>query len=326
MAPRPRKIPLVRRWLTARGRSLEISKGGWLFILLTIAVGFAAINSGSNLLHAVFGAQMTLFLGNALLSEAMVKRTRATRTPDSALHAETPGTLRVELHNTHASGDVFSVSVEDDDRVLGAGESTPVFCVRIPAGGSVTLHSTVTLERRGTTRLPPAVVATRFPFGLFIKRRDLPQPPEVLVYPRIHEVPLAHEAANLIPPELLSKGAGTGRKARIGEFFGLRDYREDDELRHIHWPATARRGRPIVREHEAEGEREIVLGLGAGKSGVEAFEREVEDVASLAVALLRRGDVAVGLDYAGERVVEPGAGPEQRHKLLEFLALAGEPP
>lgn len=325
MARRPRKIPLVRRWLTARGRSLEISKGGWLFILLTLAVGFAAINSGSNLLHAVFGAQMALFLGNALLSEAMVNRTRATRTPDSALYAATPGILRVELHNTHASADVFSVSVEDDDRVVDDGETTAVFCVRIPAAASVTLHSTITLERRGVTRLPPAVVATRFPFGLFVKRRDLPRPPEVLVYPRIHDVPLAHEAAGLIPPELLSKAAGTGRKARIGEFFGLRDYRDDDELRHIHWPATARRGRPIVREHEAEGEREIVLHLDAGRSGVEAFEREIEDVASLAVALLRRGDVAVGLTYAGEVAVEPGAGSEQRHKLLEFLARVGEP-
>jgi len=325
MAKRPRKIPLVRRWLTARGRSLEPSKAGWLFLLLTLAVGFAALNSGSNLLHAVFGAQMALLVGSGLLSEAMVKRTRATRTPDSALYAATPGTLRVELHNTHASGDVFSVSVEDDDRIVGAGESTPVFCVRIPAGRSVTLRSTVTLEKRGILRLPPAVVATRFPFGLFIKRRDLPVPPDVLVYPRIHDVPLAREAADLIPPELLSKGASTGRRARIGEFFGLRDYREDDELRHIHWPATARRGRPIVREHEAEGEREIVLRLGAGKGGAEAFEREIEDVASLAVALLRRGDLAVGLDYAGERVVEPGVGPGQRHKLLEFLALVGEP-
>ena len=128
-----------------------------------------------------------------------------------------------------------------------------------------------------------------------------------------------------IHPDLVSKSEGTGRKARIGEFFGLRDYRDDDELRHIHWPATARRGRPIVREHEAEGEHEIVLDLSAGRSGVEAFEREIEDVASLAVALLRRGDVAVGLTHAGEPAVESGAGPEQRHKLLEYLALVGEP-
>jgi uncharacterized protein (DUF58 family) len=189
----------------------------------------------------------------------------------------------------------------------------------------VTLHSTVTLAKRGITRLPPAVVATRFPFGLFIKRRDLPLPPEVLVYPRIHDVHLRDDAADLIPPEQLSKDEATGRKARIGEFFGLRDYRDHDELRHIHWPATARRGRPIVREHEAEGEREIVLDLSAGRSGVEAFEREVEEVASLAVALLRRGDVTVGLTHAGEPAVEPGVGPEQRHKLLHFLALVGEP-
>ena len=76
-----KKQSLLRRMLTARGRSLDITRAGWLFIVLTLAVGFAAINSGSNLLHAIFGAQMALIIGSGVLSERTVRRAEALRLP-----------------------------------------------------------------------------------------------------------------------------------------------------------------------------------------------------------------------------------------------------
>src|SRR5690606_11499243 len=129
-----RMTRLLRRMLTARGRSLEITRAGWLFIVLTFAVGFTAVNSGSNLLHLVFGAQMALIIGSGVLSEAAVARTTARRVPTATIHASTPAAVNVELANTDPRRDVLSVSVEDDDRRLGADRCDPVFAVRIPAG------------------------------------------------------------------------------------------------------------------------------------------------------------------------------------------------
>src|SRR5262245_9843140 len=103
---RRKKTPLLRRWLSARGRSLEITRAGWLFILLTLAVGFAAINSGSNLMHAVFGAQMALILGSGILSEATVRRTVARRVPVGEVYATEPAPVRVELGNVDPRVDV----------------------------------------------------------------------------------------------------------------------------------------------------------------------------------------------------------------------------
>jgi uncharacterized protein (DUF58 family) len=36
------------------------------------------------------------------------------------------------------------------------------------------------------------------------------------------------------------------------EFFALRDYRQGDPLRHIHWRSWARRGEPIVKQYQDE--------------------------------------------------------------------------
>ncbi len=316
-----KKPSLLRRALTARGRSLEITRAGWLFILLTLAVGFAAINSGSNLLHAVFGAQMALIVGSGIFSEAMVRRAVARRVPVGELHAGEAAAVRVELGNSDRRVDVFSVSVEDDDRTGDAATCAPVFAVRIPAGTTLELPATVTMPRRGRHPLPRAVVATRFPFGLFVKRRELPPGDPVLVYPRIHEA-----TTRLAADPHAETGDAPQRRARVGEFFALREYRDGDDLRRIHWPAVARTGRPFVREHQADGDRELVLELLAGTTGEPGFEAAVEDCASAAVAELTRAGVAVGLRYAGELVLAPAAGDEQRRRILDRLALVGGAP
>lgn len=314
-----RKTSLLRRALSARGRSLEITRSGWLFILLTLAVGFAAINSGANLLHAIFGAQMALIVGSGILSENMVRRTIARRVVTGEVYAGQAAAVRVELTNTDARGDVFSVSVEDDDRATTDDACAPVFAVRIGAARTVEVPATVTLCRRGRQVMPAAVVATRFPFGLFVKRRELPRGEPLLVYPRIG--PIATPAADDPRTEL---GDAPRRRARAGEFYALREYRDGDDLRRIHWPAVARLGRPVVREYEADGDRELVLELGRGTTGDESFEREVETCASIAVAALARDAVAVGLRYDGELIVTPGSGDEGRRRVLEALALVGD--
>jgi uncharacterized protein (DUF58 family) len=45
------------------------------------------------------------------------------------------------------------------------------------------------------------------------------------------------------------------------EFVGTRDYREGDPLRHIHWRSFARRGQPVVKEHQEEYFSRIALVL-----------------------------------------------------------------
>ncbi len=316
--PVTRRRRILRRLLTARGRRLEITKSGWLFIGLTLAVGFAAINSGSNLLHAIFGAQMALIIGSGMLSERAVFRANARRVLAEAVHAQTPAPLRIELSNGSASGELLSVSVEDDDGEQ-PGACGPVFAVRLGPKQTQTLHTTVTMPRRGRHRLPRAVVATRFPFGLFVKRRDLPAPPEITVYPRLQ--PVRVELSNRHRP---GAGEASGRIARVGEFFGMREYRQGDDPRRIDWRTVARGQRPSVRDYEALGDTEHVLDLSSGVTGDPRFEAEVSRVASEAVAMLQEPGIAVGLRYAGQILLEPASGAHARAALLEALALVGD--
>lgn len=317
VAPPAAGTPRRRRWLSARGRSLEITKSGWLFIGLSLLVGFAAINSGSNLLHAIFGAMLSLIIASGMLSEATVRRVAARRQVVGAIHAGTAAPLRVQVRSTDR-GDALAVSVEDDERnAEGAGHCDPAFAVRVPGGGSIELHTNVVMPRRGPAQLPRAVVATRFPFGLFIKRRALPAVDDVVVYPRL--VPVGADALGLPAG---GDDDGRAKRSRAGEFFGLREFREGDDPRRIHWPAVARLNRPVVREMETGGRPEQVVTVPPGAAGEPSFESDVEHCASVAMALLDRGVRVAVHDETGERI-PPGFGADHRRAILEVLARAG---
>jgi uncharacterized protein (DUF58 family) len=315
-APAARKRRRRSRWLRARGRSLEITRAGWLFVGLTLLVGLAAINSGANLLHAIFGAQMALIIGSGVLSESTVRRVTARRRVVGPVHARAPAAAVVEIEHIGRGGDAWSVSVEDDEQAH-EGEVVPVYAVRLTAAARVVLPTTLVMPRRGVFELPPAVVATRFPFGLFVKRRQLAAGSAVVVYPAVHPVRVGRH--------LDDEGRddeGHGRKRRAGQFHGLRDFRPGDDPRRIHWPAVARLRRPVVREHEGGRAREVVLTVPRGRTGEPGFEREIEDVASHALAWLREG-AAVGLVQGGRPLVPAAAESDQARRILDALARVG---
>lgn len=318
LEPGLRKLKWSRRWLSARGRSLEITKAGFVFIGLSLAVGFAAINSGSNLLHVIFGVQLGVIVASGLLSERMVTRAKVRRGLTSPLFAGAPGAVKVDLRNPSERGVLYSVSIEDDERYQAMGSMAPVFSLAVAPLDEHSQYTTVTLPRRGRHRLPPAVVATRFPFGLFVKRKQLDEAAEVLVFPRIS--PTSGSGAG---SQVEGEGEATGRLARNGEFYGLDEFRDGHDVRRVHWPATARRGKLVVVEHEGDGDRTRFLDLASGRAGDPSFESEVERVASLAVAALREGGVAVGLRIDDEVVVAPASGAAQERRLLEVLATLG---
>jgi uncharacterized protein (DUF58 family) len=95
----------------------------------------------------------------------------------------------------------------------------------------------------------------------------------------------------------------------------VRDYRPGDELRRIHWPATARRHRPVVKEHESDLVPYLTLfpdldrATRAGMGRRSTREYVVRVGASLLWSAIRRGDT-VQILGEGQRplLVPPGRG------------------
>ncbi len=173
---------------------------------------------------------------------------------------------------------------------------------------------------RGEHRLPRVRVFVKDLLGLLEHELSLPQErSSVLAYPEAF--PLDSPAFRLT---LLADGPeAAGGLEDPSRFAGVREYAPGDPLHRLHWKATARQGRPMVREYARVKSSGVWLHLdlqGQGKPG----EVYAEHAASLATSLLlaaERDGLAFGLSVGGLEV-GLGRGTDHLARMLQALALA----
>ncbi len=302
-------------------RRLTFTREGKYFVGITFGVGFAAINTGNNLLYLLLGMMLSLIIASGILSEMSLRGLEVQRRPPHRIHAGRPFLMGISLKNGKRRLPSFSVEVEDlvDDRPL----DKKCYFLKVPSGRRQQTSYRHTVARRGRTTFTGFRLATKFPFALFRKSRTVADPIEVIVLP--HVFPIAQP-----PPPVtgLSGDRSQGRRSRRGDFHGLHEFRDGDDPRDVHWRSTARKGRPMVREHEDEAARRVTLFLDNALPGgaeceqaplLEAFERAVSLAASLGTWYLERG-YAVRLVTRGASL--PWAhGAAQAGRVLRALAL-----
>ncbi len=150
----------------------------------------------------------------------------------------------------------------------------------VPGGGSVGAALAVTFPRRGRHRLGAVEVASRYPFGLFEARVQVPLPDETLVLPREGRATLRLRE-HLRGPRHRARAAAHTRGAE--ELYGVQEFRPGDDPRRLHWKSSARRGVLVRTQWRAEPGRELLVVLGPGRGPPAAFERAV----SVAATVLR---------------------------------------
>ena len=98
--------------------------------------------------------------------------------------------------------------------------------------------------------------------------------------------------------------APAGAPGNGEEFFSLRDYREGEDPRGIHWRTSARRGKPLVREHEAMAEIKVLLELASVSGSDEDREKDLALFCSAVESLVEKG-MRVGILAPGIFILPP---------------------
>lgn len=182
-------------------------------------------------------------------------------------------------------------------RVEDAGENRPDL---IAGQGSQTVVLSLRASRRGAYTLGPLFAGVTFPFGLFRWPHRIGGKRRLLVTPRIHPVQTMQLAPGLrYQPGGVPLASSTGESM---EFVGVREYRQGDSLRKIHWKLWARRGEPVVREYSQEYFARVGLILDTYRPpGTREFEAAAEVAGSIA-SFLEQQDAIVDFFAAGTEV------------------------
>jgi uncharacterized protein (DUF58 family) len=304
----------------------EPTSGGGVFLVIIIVVGFAAWNTGNNLLFLVFSLLCsTLFVGWVHAGTSLRDLTVSARFPDHIFAAEAAPVI-VTLRNTKRLLPSFSILVEARGPV---NEVEPKkrrrYVKRLLAYFSYVPHSAAAEQRveqlfptRGHVLIDGFELSTRFPFGFFRRRRRLrARNVDIIVYPKPEVI---SDELHLLP--MYAGRMPSMRRGAGHDLFSMRDYQPQDDLRHIDWKATARSRRLTVREFTSEDERRITIVLDTRLSHgelPERFERGVVQAASLIKHFIdERAEVRLML---GDDVGPFGSGTDQLYRCLRRLAL-----
>ena len=163
--------------------------------------------------------------------------------------------------------------------------------IAVPARESASLTYRVRPRHRGNYAFGQLHLQAAGPLGLMARQRTVPESEaRVRVYPSLRGL----RRYELMVRRGLAQEAGLKAIRVPGastEFERLREYVPDDEYRRINWKATARRGKPIVNQFEAERSQNVVLMLDAGRlMGARAAVPSEDEAGQLV-----EGEVAHGL-------------------------------
>jgi len=198
--------------------------------------------------------------------------------------------------------------------------------VALPPRGEVTFTYEVRPLVRGRMTLPPTSVRALGPLGLGWRALEAGPPHEIRVYPNVMAV--GRYQSLIRRSRLREMGIAAVRQHGQGtEFESLREYIPGDDPVKIDWKATARRGKLISRNYQAERSQTIMLCLDAGRmmtteiDGLSRFDHAVNSALLLAHVALSHGD-GVGLVVFSdgiERYLPPRKGHGFLPRIVEAL-------
>ena len=255
----------------------------------------------------VIGAGFLASVGAALVYVLLrMPRVVAIRTVrPTILVAGDTGRVDLQLHHGGAARSSRFGLRERVGRVGSADHVAELAVEPLAARSTVNAGYQLPTSVRGTISLGPLVAELRDPLGLLSRTRTVAGVDTVVVAPRAHLVTMPELGNGPLGRHLLAQA----RRLGPGEFHSLREYADGDEPRTIHWRASARSDKLLVKQHSVEGLRRMLVLLDtdpASFADAASFERAVTVAASLVrsathVDLVTRF-VSGGIDLRGPDV------------------------
>lgn len=347
---------LARRVVMSRVRdafNYEVTREGVLYVILTVLIGVAALNTGNNLLFLVVAAMLAAVLVSGVASAMNLKNVELEVVLPGQVFAHRHVLGRMILHVRRRLLPLFSASVVPPKQAKGKVKwvwhrATFEFPKTTSTRRSWIRWPDVALERISVAPPAPSFFDQRiyFPYvaagesghtdvDLYFPRRgryvqngfglSTRFPFSFLVKTR--RVPLTREiivypsveptdeSFEVLP--LISGEFETYMRGRGYDLYRIREYEPEDSARHVDWKSTAKSGSLKVREFSREDERKLRLIFDNATPGAvtsAAYERAVALAASLAWHF---SGEHTDISFAGNGY----NGDPDIYRFLEYLAL-----
>jgi uncharacterized protein (DUF58 family) len=306
-----------------RKPSLDFSVTGLVYCSMMMFMGLAAINSQANLLFGVFGLMIGVLLVSGSVSKLVLRKLAIERVLPETASVGQATTLTYHFTNNKRLWPSLSISLGELDGTEAFTSQPFCYMLHTAPAMAASVPIEVMPKRRGLHTLDRYQISTSFPFG-FIKRAVINRKKDsLLVYPAVAQV----------DPKLLTlcrsaDKSGAMIRPRQGgndEFYGLKEFRQGQNPRHIYWKRSAKTGVLVSKEMTQVSPPRLMLLVDTyvPDRTVEshaAVERAIAMAASLASHGLEAGLLVGAVVWDNGWIkVAPGRGKRQRRDLLALF-------
>lgn len=347
---------LARRVVASRVRDAmdyDVTRAGLIYILISVVIGIAAINTGNNLLYVVVAALLSAILVSGVASAQVLRSLALDVHFPEHVFAGRPLLARLLLRNTSSWLSSFSVRVvpakrNHKDKMHWRWEAYTFGWPRHRAPQDQWLRLPDRRLRRVLENEEKPILEESVYFPFLAPGQELRADLEIsfpnrgryseknfglatrfpfafltktrrINLPRevivFPEVETADQFLEVLP--MVTGEFESFVSGRGNDLYLIRDYMPDDSARHVDWKATARTGALKVREFSREDERKLRIVFDNPAPGVlqpAVYERAVRLAATLAWHF-HHEDVEASF-------VAPGLEPtEDVFTFLHYLAL-----
>ncbi len=332
----------------------EVTKAGVVYVLVTLVIGIAALNTGNNLLYIVVAAMLAAILVSGVVSALVLRGLQLDVRLPEHVFAGRPVVGRIALRNAGRALPSFSIRVvpaRKQTKVRKEWRWEPTTFVfplnRSPQNQWVRLRDW-SVRRVEVAADPPGIFEGMVYFPYLPPKAELTADLELCFERRGRYCESSFGVATRFPFAFLTKTKHVALQREIlvypqidapselfeilprvrgewesfvrgrgSDLYCIREYLPEDSARHVDWKATAKSGSLKVREFSREDERKLCIVFDNPAVGViseAAYERAVNLAASLAWHFSSQ-DTEVSFLVAGqERGVEV-------HEFLAQLAV-----
>lgn len=281
-----------RRWRTLlwallyppRGHRIVPTITGVLLIAVSLGIGTAAYNTANNILFITLSLLLSCLLLSGVMSWLNLRDVAWRLHAGGPWRAGQTQVIALELRNGKALLPTYGLWFD-----LAAGEAGERrhLGIRLDPGMGTRLEWAVKAARRGRLRVELRAIGSLFPFGFLHKSVASELAREVLVWPA--SVGYRQHLGGAVWRAAISHGE-VNRPGHGGDLLALRRYAPGDSPRLVHWKASARLRRLLVRQFAAEGLEGFILhvdGDAAAWPRPEQFELALGLAATLAEDLFK---------------------------------------
>ena len=286
---------LARRVVVVRIRDAfhyDVTRAGMVYVVITVVIGIAALNTGNNLLYIIVAAMLAAILVSGFASAVVLRDLGLDVRLPEHVFAGRPVLGRILVRNPRRTIPSFSIRVVPskarrqekwiwepytfavplnrppeqqwlrlpDRRLRRVPRTDPLprifegsaYFPFIPAQRELAAELEMRFDRRGLYHEDGFGLATRFPFAFLTKTRTVPIARELVVYPRVDETYELLEVLPMITGEFERFVRGGGY-----DLYRIREYMPEDSARYLDWKATAKSGSLKLREFSREDERKL---------------------------------------------------------------------